>query len=123
VANLGNAHVLGALIVKDRVLALYEHHTPCLNPDLLHDHLVKFTLGQLTFAEVYDGMGHGVAYSSDFTPGISSMPVAVTGPQRAMAGEMDYYMAAPFGDMMLSGCFGLIEGARATWHIPYQINA
>lgn len=123
VVNLGNAHVLAALIVRDRVLALYEHHTHCLNPDLLHDHLARFARGQLTFAEIYNGMGHGVAYSPDFTPGDSSMPVAVTGPQRAMAGKTDCYLAAPFGDMMLSGCFGLIEGARAKWDIPNRINA
>jgi uncharacterized protein (DUF1786 family) len=122
VANLGNAHVLAALIVKDRVLALYEHHTDCLNPGMLRDHLEKFNRGELSFAEVYDSMGHGVAYSPDFTPRFSTVPVAVTGPQRAMASAMECYLAAPFGDMMLSGCFGLIEGARAKWHIPHQIN-
>jgi uncharacterized protein (DUF1786 family) len=123
IANLGNAHVLAALIVEDRVLALYEHHTHCLNPGVLREHLEKFVRGELSFAEVYDSMGHGVAYSPDFGPRFSEALVAVTGPQRAMASKIECHRAAPFGDMMLSGCFGLIEGARTVWHIPRRINA
>jgi uncharacterized protein (DUF1786 family) len=122
VVNLGNAHILAALIVDERVLALYEHHTHCLNPDLLNDHLSRFVRGQLTFSEVYDGMGHGAAYSPDFNPSVS-VPVAIIGPQRSMAGKTGGYFAVPFGDMMLTGCFGLIEGARSKWNIQNQINA
>ena len=39
--------------------------------------------------------------------------VAVTGPNRAMAAPLGWYMAAPHGAMMLSGCFGLVRGVRA----------
>ena len=55
-------------------------------------------------------MGHGVAYVSDFTG--QSFPIAVTGPQRVLARGMDCHLASPFGDMMLSGSFGLVEGAE-----------
>ena len=41
--------------------------------------------------------------------------VAATGPQRGrFAGsKTDPYMAAPYGDMMLTGCYGLIRGVAS----------
>ena len=69
--------------------------------------------GSLTNAEVFSSKGHGAYHSardlvSDTVPGM----VAVTGPQRhrLRGSPLDPYFAAPFGDMMISGCFGLLRG-------------
>ncbi len=55
-------------------------------------------------------MGHGALYlnSPPFDPGV----VAVTGPQRAkvLPRLPNAFAAAPHGDMMISGCFGLLDG-------------
>jgi hypothetical protein len=39
--------------------------------------------------------------------------VAVTGPNRALAAGLGWYFAAPHGDMMLTGSFGLADGYLA----------
>ena len=122
VINLGNAHTLAAVVSEDRALALYEHHTGCLNPQKLHDHVTRFFQGKLTHREVYEDQGHGVAYAPHFKPYREMPPVVVTGPQRALARDLPCHMAVPFGDMMLSGCFGLIEGTRIKRNISFPIN-
>ena len=35
-----------------------------------------------------------------------------TGPQRQMAADLGYHFAAPYGDMMLTGSFGLVTATR-----------
>jgi hypothetical protein len=37
--------------------------------------------------------------------------MAITGPRRQLAEGLGYF-AAPNGDMMLSGCFGLVAAVR-----------
>jgi uncharacterized protein (DUF1786 family) len=47
------------------------------------------------------------------TGGIGPFPfVAVTGPNRRLARPLGYHQAAPHGDMMLAGAFGLVAGVR-----------
>ena len=38
--------------------------------------------------------------------------VAVTGPNRRLARGLGFHEAAPYGDMMLAGAWGLVEGVR-----------
>ncbi len=38
--------------------------------------------------------------------------ITVVGPHRQIAEGLDCYFAAPYGDMMLTGCFGLVAGAK-----------
>jgi hypothetical protein len=66
----------------------------------------------LRHAEVFEDMGHGAlvyeGYPIDLSGG--DFGVAVTGPRRNLmsASRLRPYFAAPFGDMMISGCFGLL---------------
>ncbi len=112
VANLGNMHLLGFHLRGRRIASLFEHHTG----ELDDDQVVRFTRelaeGSLDHAEVFRTSGHG-AYHADrglVRPELPGM-VAVTGPQRVrVAGSaLRPYFAAPFGDMMISGCFGLLR--------------
>ena len=38
--------------------------------------------------------------------------MVLTGPQRRLGSSLPAIQAAPFGDMMLTGCFGLVAAAR-----------
>ncbi len=110
-ANLGNMHTLALILREGRVEAFMEHHTGSLNTEKLDDFLLRLTQGSLTHEEVFGDMGHGVLYMEK-----SNLPtrpfVGITGPRRRImrGSQMGPYFAAPFGSMMLTGCFGLVRG-------------
>jgi uncharacterized protein (DUF1786 family) len=108
VVNVGNAHTFAALVRGDRLWGIYEHHTGLLSPEKLSDHLERFQQGRLTNNEVFDDQGHGCAYAPDFTASGAYAFTIITGPRRRLAQGWPGVFASPFGDMMLSGCFGLV---------------
>ena len=120
VVNIGNGHTLGALVQENRIMGLFEHHTSLMNPEKLQDYIIKLADGQLSFEEVFKDQGHG-AYIKEF-PGFDQVrSIMVTGPKREMLEKLansefrpevleKLHFAAPFGSMMLSGCFGLLAG-------------
>jgi uncharacterized protein (DUF1786 family) len=110
VVNAGNAHTFAALVQGDRLWGIYEHHTGLLNPVKFSDHLHRFQQGDLTNDEIFADQGHGCAYAPDLAPAESFNFTVITGPRRRLAGELGVF-ATPFGDMMLSGCFGLVAAA------------
>jgi len=121
VVNVGNAHTFAALVRGDRLLGIYEHHTGLLNPEKLFVHLARFQHGTLTNTEVFDDQGHGCAYAPDFTAGGEFAFTLVTGPRRRLARGGPGVEAAPFGDMMLSGCFGLVAAFLELEHYPVNL--
>jgi uncharacterized protein (DUF1786 family) len=112
VVNLGNMHTVGFLIKGQRVLGIYEHHTGCLDTFSLADQVNRFIRGNLSDAEVFDSQGHGCA-RLDSAPQGEPWPVVFTGPRRALAQGLGWTLAVPHGDVMLSGCFGLLAAAQA----------
>jgi uncharacterized protein (DUF1786 family) len=108
VVNLGNAHTFAALIQGERFRGIYEHHTGLLTPAKLFDHLSRFRAGALTNDEVFLDQGHGCAYAPDYRPGARFAFTVLTGPRRRLARGWPGHFAAPLGDMMLTGCFGLV---------------
>jgi uncharacterized protein (DUF1786 family) len=113
VLNLGNMHLLGFHLRGRQVASLYEHHTGEVTADQIEDFSVRLAKGTLRHEEVFGSKGHGAYHAnrgivSDAVPPV----VAVTGPQRAKIrhSSLAPYFAAPFGDMMISGCFGLLRG-------------
>ena len=113
VVNLGNMHLLGFHLRGRQVASLFEHHTG----EVSAAHVERFThalaAGTLTHADVFGSKGHG-AYHHDRSIVRAALPamVAATGPRRSMirGTSLHPYFAAPFGDMMLGGCFGLLRG-------------
>ena len=77
------------------------------SPELLADHLARFQAGSITNEEVIETGGHGcwVKAKGDYATTL------ITGPRREKAKGLGR-MSVVHGDMMLSGCFGLLEGAR-----------
>ncbi|WP_406660020.1 DUF1786 family protein [Methanolobus sp. ZRKC3] len=117
VVNIGNGHTLAAIVMDDRIVALFEHHTSSLDGEKLQEYILRLMQGELSFQEVFDEGGHGCYIKNKVHPeDIES--VMVTGPRRGILMDMDenckselwtrLHFAAPYGNMMLSGCYGLL---------------
>jgi len=119
--NVGNFHVLAFHIVEDHIRALFEHHTGLLDGHKLVRLLRSLTDGTLTNKEIFDDSGHGALNLAEPPPPDDPPTLCmVTGPRRSMLADVGApwpsYMAVPHGDMMLSGCFGLLRAFAA--HFP-----
>ena len=118
-ANIGNFHTLAFRLKGDQVEGVFEHHTGLINVEKLDQMLESFSAGKLTHQEIFEDHGHGsLIYTSepyDLTAG--DFNVVVTGPRRGIMkqSKLRPYYAAPFGDMMLTGCFGLLAAAADTF--------
>jgi uncharacterized protein (DUF1786 family) len=110
VLNVGNSHTIAFLVLGNRVMGVYEHHTGYLDQTKLLDHLARFRRGELGNAEVFDDGGHGCVTVPDLPGGFSR--TVVLGPRRALLTDARVEFLAPGGDMMLAGCFGLLKGWR-----------
>jgi len=110
VVNLGNEHTLAAWIRDGRLAGILEHHTSFLTPEKLDALLKDFVAGRLTSEEVLADEGHGCLNLAPWK-GRCPIPV-VTGPRRGLLAGKEALMAAPYGNMMLSGCYGLIRAFR-----------
>ena len=120
VINIGNGHTLGALVNENRITAIFEHHSSSMNPEKLQDYIIRLANGTLGFDEVFEDGGHG-AYIKEASGFEHVHSIMVTGPKREMLEKLSgselrqeiskkLHFAAPFGSMMLSGCFGLLAG-------------
>ena len=113
VLNLGNMHLLGFHLRGREIASLFEHHTGEVTAPQIVNFSERLAAGTLTNEEVFQSSGHG-AYHADRSLVGREVPemVAVTGPQRGKirGTALNPYFAAPFGDMMISGCFGLLRG-------------
>jgi len=123
VVNLGNAHTFAVLVRGERLRGIYEHHTGLLNPAKLFDHLTRFQAGELTNAEVFADNGHGCAYAPDYPGTAGTAFTVITGPQRRLARGWPGHFAAPLGDMMLTGCFGLVAAFLEKGKISVKLIA
>lgn len=108
VMNVGNFHTLAFHLQGSNILGFFEHHTHPLTRGKAEKLITRLVKGELTNEEVYNDGGHGclVLESRKEIPFIS-----ITGPQRALmsGSKLKPYFATPHGDMMLTGCFGLVR--------------
>jgi uncharacterized protein (DUF1786 family) len=109
VLNLGNMHALAFHLRGTQVVSLFEHHTGEVTAGQIEDFTERLLSGVLPHEDVFNSKGHGVFYFS-VNGGSKPQIVAVTGPQRAKirGSKLDPYFAVPHGDMMVSGCYGLL---------------
>ncbi|MDH7597330.1 MAG: DUF1786 domain-containing protein [Methanothrix sp.] len=113
VLNIGNGHTIGALVDDWRITAIFEHHTSAIDPEKLHLILKRFCAGELTNSEIFEDGGHGA--HTEYVPG-EVRSILVTGPRRSgfvQRMNMKLTQAAPWGDMMIAGCVGLVRAWRA----------
>ena len=112
-ANLGNGHTLAAIMAGKRIDGLVEHHTGLLESGSFGPFIRRFAAGGLSDEQVFNDGGHGC-----IPPGKGmelESPVIVTGPRRQIArgSGLKLRFAAPHGDMMMTGCFGLVEAWKS----------
>ena len=112
VVNVGNGHTLACVVDSEEVLAVFEHHTGQMTQGKLDDYLKRLCEGTVDFQEVFDDGGHG-CFVREAVGFENIRSVLVTGPNRDIMKSsclgVDIYFAAPFGDMMLTGSFGLMD--------------
>jgi len=108
ILNLGNMHALAFHLRGTHVHSLYEHHTGEVTAQQLEEFTRRLIAGDLTHGEIFNSNGHGAFYADH--DGATDPIIAVTGPQRGKlrGSRLNPYFAVPHGDMMLSGCFGLL---------------
>jgi uncharacterized protein (DUF1786 family) len=116
ITNIGNFHTLAFRMGEQGIEGVFEHHTGEIDLPKLEALLMSLADGSLKHADVFDDMGHGALMYSDekFEFGNNEFDVIVTGPRRSMYANnptLRPYYAAPFGDMMIAGCFGLLAAA------------
>lgn len=118
IANVGNFHTLAFRLGQgEAVEGVFEHHTGLLDQLQLEGLLLALAGGSLRHEDVFGSHGHGALI---YTPEPLSLDPAarnliVTGPRRQMlrGSALKPHFAAPFGDMMIAGCFGLLAAAAA----------
>jgi len=121
IVNVGNFHTIAFRLRSGQIEGVFEHHTGEIDLPKLEGLLHKLADGSLKHQDVFDDMGHGaLVYAGEsFEFGQDEFDVAVTGPRRSMfaptpplshreRGMLRPYFSAPFGDMMIAGCFGLL---------------
>ncbi len=110
VVNIGNGHTLAGVVDDGRLLSLFEHHTYRMSAGRLDTYLKKLCDGELDFQEVFEDGGHG-CYVREAIGLDKVKAILVAGPRREImrASKLNFRFASPFGDMMLTGCFGLVD--------------
>jgi uncharacterized protein (DUF1786 family) len=109
--NVGNMHTFATLVKGRRLYGLFEHHTGGITTEIIRELVERLRAGTIDaarFTREFDG--HGAAIDPAYEDVGPFEFVAVTGPNRATARPLGYHEAAPHGDMMLTGSFGLVEG-------------
>lgn len=118
IANVGNFHTLAFRLGPSGIEGMFEHHTGLIDLPKLERLLLALADGSLTHQMVFDDHGHGALVYHPQPLSLApadnhhelDFGVAVTGPRRGMmfSSSLRPYFAVPFGDMMLTGCFGLL---------------
>lgn len=116
IVNVGNQHTLALLVRGEELFGVVEHHTESMDTPKLERLVTRLVAGTVTHEEVFDDDGHGALVLDGYRGQAPFGFIAVTGPNREMARPLGWYMAAPHGAMMLSGCFGLVRGASHLRH-------
>jgi len=114
VINYGNGHTLMAVVRGTEIDGLFEHHTGQIDRARMAAYISGFLSGRLRSEEVMADGGHGVLpLSTPIDEG--TIDVLVTGPNRSrFAGLAPREVETSiYGDMMLTGCYGVLEGFRA----------
>jgi uncharacterized protein (DUF1786 family) len=111
VTNVGNFHCLAFRLGQEGIEGVFEHHTGEISVEQLEDFLDRLAEGSLTHEQIFESNGHGAILFRRHPIPPDSRYVAVTGPRRGLLRHSRHhpYFAVPFGDMMLTGCYGLVR--------------
>ncbi|MBC7114717.1 MAG: DUF1786 domain-containing protein [Archaeoglobi archaeon] len=107
IINAGNGHTLAGIVEDGYLLGIFEHHTRMVDesyPKMIE----KFIKGELRFEEVFSAGGHGALILERAGRVERTL---IVGPRREKIRNsgIEGEFPAPYGDMMLTGCFGLVR--------------
>lgn len=112
IVNVGNFHTLAFRLGPSGIEGVFEHHTGLLDLPKLEGLIRSLAQGTLSHEDVFEDHGHGalIYQEEPLTLAGNGFGIAVTGPRRNMmrASALKPHFAVPFGDMMMTGCFGLL---------------
>ena len=108
--NVGNGHSTAALLYRDEVHGIFEHHTGMRTQEEYLADLKEFRLSWLPDEQVRTTGGHGTAFGAFSEEAGGYVPTYLLGPRRALLAGQGQNIA-PCGNMMLAGCYGLLHGA------------
>jgi len=119
VANIGNFHCLAFRLGETNgdprggIEGVFEHHTGEITPFQLEEYLLHLAQGDLTHDQIFNSNGHGAVMFESYPVPLDFL--SITGPRRNFLrnSKLEPYLAAPFGDMMLAGSYGLIRASAA----------
>ena len=113
--NVGNGHTMAALISDGTITGIMEHHTRYMDHEKMRRLLIDFSNGSLTDEEVFSDNGHGLFYLEEPQGFKNIDAIVATGPKRNILQKtgLPVHLAAPAGDVMMSGPIGLVEAAKA----------
>ena len=120
ITNIGNFHTLAFRLNDGKIEGVFEHHTGLLKLEDLETLLIHLTDSTLTHEDVFNHHGHGalIYEPKPYPLNKEGFNLVVTGPRRNMIAKsrvsdprLRPYYAVPYGDMMISGCFGLLAAA------------
>jgi len=113
IANVGNFHTLAFRLGPEGVEGVFEHHTGELTREELETYLRRLAAGTITHQEVFADMGHGALMLVARPAPLDFL--AVTGPRWSLIRGAAFhpYLAAPYGDMMMAGNYGLLRACAA----------
>lgn len=109
IINAGNTHTLAALIYQGKVIGIYEHHTNKHEISLLLEDLKQFRSHWLSEEAVHESGGNGLAFGKSDEKAGDFSPTFILGPCR-MLFKGQGKLVAPHGNMLHTGCFGLLYG-------------
>jgi uncharacterized protein (DUF1786 family) len=110
ILNMGNSHILGALVFGGRIFGIYEQHQGIRQPQDVWEDLELFRRGGLTLDAVFHAGGHGCMTLALPPEAKGFRQTFIIGPKRGLLRGHDAHFPCPGGDMMLAGCFGLVRG-------------
>ncbi len=122
ITNVGNFHTLAFRLGPGGIEGLFEHHTGMVDVEKLNALLLSLANGTIRHPDVFNDDGHGALmyHPTPLALGDGDFDVVITGPRRNIftphqqgtsEPRLRAYFAAPFGDMMITGCFGLLAAS------------
>jgi uncharacterized protein (DUF1786 family) len=120
IINMGNQHCLAVMVKEGKVWGIFEHHTGVLHPKSLISFMDRFIKGDLSDEEVFEDGGHGCFIHPDRPKDSRWDFIVITGPMRHLGQPLGGYLASPWGNMMLIGCFGLVRAYMESIGLPWK---
>ncbi len=110
--NVGNGHTICCTIKNGSIMGVFEHHTRYMTSEKFESLVIRLCEGSLSNDDLLNDGGHGALIFDTINYKDVGM-ISVVGPHRELLRTCDkVFLAAPKGDSMMSGPFGLVYACK-----------